>query len=355
MRRVLLLGAGNIGAAIADLLSSSGDYHVTVGDRVESRLAEMPEGVHTTRVDVTDDGSLREAMGGMEVVVSACPFYLSVPIAKTARDLSVHYFDLTEDVDTARRVREIAADADTVFMPQCGLAPGFVSIAAYELVKRFDSLRRVRMRVGALPLFPSNALKYNLTWSTAGLINEYCNRCEVIYDGELREVLPLEGYEQFSLDGVTYEAFNTSGGLGTLCETLKGRVDNLNYKTIRYPGHCELIRFLCNDLRLGKRRELFQDVLEHAVPVTTQDVVLVFITVSGHKGEKLVQESYIKKVYHGKVGRLDLAAIQITTAAALCAVVDLQQDGKLPQKGFVKQENVSLEDFLENRFGRHYD
>jgi saccharopine dehydrogenase-like NADP-dependent oxidoreductase len=354
MTKVLLLGAGNIGAAIADLLSSSGDYHVTVGDLAESRLAEMPEGVHTERVDVTDDASLRESMRGMDVVVSACPFYLSLPIAEAARDLSVHYFDLTEDVDTARRVREIATDADTAFMPQCGLAPGFVSIAAYELVKRFDSLRRVRMRVGALPLFPSNALKYNLTWSTPGLINEYCNRCEVIYDGELREVLALEGYEQFSLDGVTYEAFNTSGGLGTLCETLEGKVDNLNYKTIRYPGHCELIRFLCNDLRLGKRRELFQDVLEHAVPVTTQDVVLVFITVSGHKGEKLVQESYSKKVYHGKVGRLDLAAIQITTAAALCAVVDLQRDGKLPKKGFLKQEDVSLVDFLENRFGRHY-
>jgi saccharopine dehydrogenase-like NADP-dependent oxidoreductase len=354
MTRVLLLGAGNIGVAIADLLSASGDYDLTAGDLAESRLAEMPEGVHSERVDVTDDGSLREAMRGMDVVVSACPFHLNLPIAEAAREFSVHYFDLTEDVETARRVREIAANADTVFMPQCGLAPGFVSIAAYELVKRFDSLRRVRMRVGALPLFPSNALKYNLTWSTAGLINEYCNRCEVIYDGERRDVLALEGYEQFSLDGVTYEAFNTSGGLGTLCETLEGKVDNLNYKTIRYPGHCELIRFLCNDLRLGKRRELFRDVLEHAVPVTTQDVVLVFITVSGHKGEKLVQESYSKKVYHGKVGRLDLAAIQITTAAALCAVVDLQREGKLPKKGFVKQEDVSLVDFLENRFGRHY-
>jgi saccharopine dehydrogenase-like NADP-dependent oxidoreductase len=136
---------------------------------------------------------------------------------------------------------------------------------------------------------------------------------------------------------------------------LEGRVDNLNYKTIRYPGHCELIRFLCNDLQLGKRRELFQDVLEHAVPVTTQDVVLVFVTVSGHRGEKLVQESYTKKVYHGKVGGLDLAAIQITTAAALCAVLDLQREGKLPRKGFVKQEDVSLADFLGNRFGKHFD
>jgi len=354
MTRVLLLGAGNIGVAIADLLSASGDYHVTVGDLDESRLNEVAENVYTKRMDLADDHSLRAAMAGMDVVVSACPFDLSVPIAKAARDLSVRYFDLTEDVETARRVREIADGADTAFMPQCGLAPGFVSIAAFELVKRFDTLRRVRMRVGALPLFPSNALKYNLTWSTAGLINEYCNPCEVIYDGELREVLPLEGYEQFSLDGVTYEAFNTSGGIGTLGETLADKVDNLNYKTIRYPGHCELIKFLCNDLRLGKRRELFRDVLEQAVPVTTQDVVLIFITVSGRRGEKLVQESYSKKVYHGKVGRLDLAAIQITTAAALCAVVDLQCEGKLPKKGFLKQEDVPLAEFLQNRFGKHY-
>jgi saccharopine dehydrogenase-like NADP-dependent oxidoreductase len=354
MTRLLLLGAGNIGVAIADLLSTSGDYDVTIADLFESRLAEVPDPVQTRRVDVTDHDSLREAMRGMDVVVSACPFQLSLPIAETARDLSVHYFDLTEDVETARQVRQLASGAETAFMPQCGLAPGFVSIAAHELVKRFDSLRRVRMRVGALPLFPSNALKYNLTWSTAGLINEYCNPCQVIYDGELREVLALEGYEQFSLDGVTYEAFNTSGGLGTLCETLEGKVENLNYKTIRYPGHCELIRFLCNDLQLGKRRKLFKDVLEQAVPVTTQDVVLIFVTVSGHKGEKLVQETYTKKVYHGRVGRLDLAAIQITTAAALCTVVDLQREGKLPGKGFLKQEDVSLVDFLENRFGKCY-
>lgn len=355
MTRVLLLGAGNIGAAIAELLFTSGDYQVTVGDCDESRLSDMPEEVETKRVDAADGTSLREAMRDVDVVVSACPFYLNVPIAEAARELSVHYFDLTEDVETTRRVREVSADADTVFMPQCGLAPGFISIVTYDLARRFESLRRVHMRVGALPLFSSNALKYNLTWSTAGLINEYCNACEVIHDGEVRQVLPLEGYEQFSLDGVTYEAFNTSGGLGTLCETLEGKVDNLNYKTIRYPGHCDLIKFLCRDLRLCKRRELFQDVLEHAVPVTMQDVVLIFVTVSGNKRGKLVQESYTKKVSHRRVGRLDLAAIQITTAAGLCAVVDLQRDGRLPDKGFVRQEDVSLAGFLENRFGKLYE
>ena len=100
------------------------------------------------------------------------------------------------------------------------------------------------MRVGALPEFPSNALNYNLTWSTDGLINEYCNPCQAIHDGRLIDALPLDGLESFSLDGVHYEAFNTSGGLGTLCETLLGQVRELNYRTIRYRGHRELMAFL---------------------------------------------------------------------------------------------------------------
>jgi saccharopine dehydrogenase-like NADP-dependent oxidoreductase len=354
MTEVLLLGAGNIGEAVAELLKGSSHYQLTVADRDERRLAAMPEGTKTMTVDVTDRAALRRALAQTEAVISACPYFLNISIAELARELGVHYFDLTEDVATAKRVRELAEGANCVFIPQCGLAPGFISIAAFDLAKRFDKLNRVRMRVGALPLFPSNALKYNLTWSTAGLINEYCNPCNVIHDGQLREVLPLEGLEEFSLDGVAYEAFNTSGGLGTLCETLGGRVDYLNYKTIRYPGHCELIKFLCNDLRLGERRKLFEDVLEHAVPVTRQDVVLIFVTVSGTQSGRLVQETYTKKVYHGRIGGTELSAIQITTAAAACAMLDLHREGVVKKTGFVRQEDVSLRAFLDNPFGRYY-
>lgn len=354
MTKVLLLGAGNIGIAITKLLQSSGDYTVTVADKEEQRLATMPEGVKTMVLDVSDRAAVRRALSENDAVLSALPFFLNVPIAEAARETNTHYYDLTEDVDTANRVRELAADARTVFVPQCGLAPGFISIAAYDLAKKFEKLNRVRMRVGALPLFPSNALKYNLTWSTAGLINEYCNPCHVIHDGQVREVLALEGLEEFSLDGVSYEAFNTSGGLGTLWETLRGKVDYLNYKTIRYPGHCELIKFLCNDLRLSERRKLFEDVLEHAVPITAQDVVLIFVTVSGVQNGRLVQETYTRKVYHGRIGGTELSAIQITTAAGVCAMMDLQRSGELPQRGFVKQEDVSLQAFLKNRFGQYY-
>ena len=158
------------------------------------------------------------------------------------------------------------------------------------------------MRVGALPQFPTNALKYNLTWSTDGLINEYCNPCEAIHQSEHREVLPLEGLEHFSLDGITYEAFNTSGGLGTLCDTLDGRVETLNYKTVRYPGHRDVIKLLVEDLRLGERRHILKDVMETAVPMTKQDVVLIFVTVSGMREGRLTQESYAKKIYNGHIG-----------------------------------------------------
>jgi saccharopine dehydrogenase-like NADP-dependent oxidoreductase len=355
MQKVLVLGAGNIGQAIARLLQRTGDYAVRVADSDPVKLARLGSDVTRFELDAADPEALAPALTEVGTVISACPYYLNTGIARVARATGTDYFDLTEDVSTTRAVREIALDASNVFVPQCGLAPGFISIAAHALTTRFEALKRVRMRVGALPLFPSNALKYNLTWSTAGLINEYCNPCEVIYDGELREVMPLEGYEQFSLDGVSYEAFNTSGGLGTLCETLAGQVENLNYKTIRYPGHCELMKFLCQELQLCDRRDLFLDVLEHAVPITAQDVVLIFVTVSGLRDGQLVQETYTRKVYHGAVDGRPMAAIQLTTAAAVCAMVDLHREGKLPKTGFVRQEQTSLEDFLKNRFGRLYE
>ncbi|MEX0815447.1 MAG: saccharopine dehydrogenase C-terminal domain-containing protein, partial [Dongiaceae bacterium] len=274
--------------------------------------------------------------------------------AAAAAAAGAHYFDLTEDVATTKAVRALAAGADTAFVPQCGLAPGFVSIVANDLARRFETLRDVHMRVGALPQFPVNGLKYNLTWSTDGLINEYCNPCEAIHEGRAVEVMPLEGLERFSLDGIDYEAFNTSGGLGTLCETLEGRVGSLNYKTVRYPGHRDIVKLLLEDLRLKERRPLLKDVLETAIPITHQDVVLIFVTVAGERDGRLTQETYAKKIYAREIdGRL-VSAIQITTAAGLCAMVDLQGQGRLPASGFVRQEQAELGDFLANRFGRAF-
>ena len=359
MYRLLLLGAGKIGSAIAQFLSTTGDYDVLVGDADPAALERIPRGpgISTVELAAGDPTALKKAMAGRAAVASALSFALNPTVAQAALECGLSYFDLTEDRETTTAVRRLAQHAKPgqVFIPQCGLAPGFVSIAAHSLTTRFDRLDEVRMRVGALPQFPTNEMKYNLTWSTDGLINEYGNACEAVRDGRLIEVLPLEGLDHFSLDGIDYEAFNTSGGVGTLAETLSGRVRTLDYKTIRYRGHRELIAFLMNELRLNDRRALLKDILENAVPITVQDVVLIFCTVTGWKQGRLIQVTDARKIYHGVCFGEEWSAIQITTAGSLCAVLDLFVAGKLPTQGFVRQEQVELADFLANRFGRCYD
>jgi saccharopine dehydrogenase-like NADP-dependent oxidoreductase len=354
MKDVVVIGAGKIGSTVAGLLAATGDYQVTLADRSPEALGRIDadERIRVAAADVEDSAKLVGLLNGKFAVLNAAPFHLTTVVAEAARAARTHYLDLTEDVASMRRVRELAADAGAAFVPQCGLAPGFVSIAAFDTAKRFEVLDSVKLRVGALPQYPSNALNYNLTWSTDGVINEYCEPCEAIVNGVRREVPPLEEREEFSLDGVTYEAFNTSGGLGTLCDTLDGKVRTLNYRTIRYPGHAAIMRALLNDLRLRDRRDVLKNILEHAVPTTLQDVVIIFVTVSGRNNGQLVQETYANKIYSRDVDGRTLSAIQITTAAAICTVLDLLAAGKLAQGGFVRQEDIPLKVFLENRFGR---
>jgi saccharopine dehydrogenase-like NADP-dependent oxidoreductase len=356
MKNIVVVGAGKIGATIADMLAGTGDYHVTVVDRSAAQLEalDVTNAVATMELNIEDASALGSVLAGKFAVLSAAPFHLTTRIAEAAAAQGIHYLDLTEDVASTRFVKELARSANSAFIPQCGLAPGFISIVANDLASRFDSLESVRMRVGALPQYPSNALNYNLTWSTDGVINEYCEPCEAIVEGELVEVPPLEEREEFSLDGVTYEAFNTSGGLGTLAETLKGKVRTLNYRTIRYPGHAAIMKALLNDLGLRHRRDVLKDIFESALPTTLQDVVIVFVTVSGLRNGRLLQETYANKIYSRRSGATVWSAIQVTTASGICAVLDMLADGKLPSKGFIKQEDIALDDFLANRFGRAY-
>ena len=354
--RIVLLGAGHVGQAVARLLVESGDYQVTVVDRSEQTLRQLAAmKIATQALDVEDPVAIAAALQGHAAVINALPYHFAGAVALQAAKASCHYFDLTEDVAATRQIKELARKADTVFMPQCGLAPGFIGIVAHHFARQFQEIHDVKMRVGALPAFPTNALKYNLTWSVDGLLNEYCHACEAIYDGQFIEVLPLEGLEHFSLDGVEYEAFNTSGGLGTLCETLAGQVRMLDYKSVRYPGHCALMKFLLEELQLKQHLETLKRILRDSVPATMQDVVLVFVTVSGVKNGQLLQEVFARKVFADRSEIQPMSAIQITTAAGVCAAVDLFREGRLPRRGFVRQEQIALPDFLQNRFGKAYE
>ncbi len=360
MHKVIILGCGNIGFTVALLLQKSNNYDVTIAARSSKSLDFVKKitNVKTLKVDLNDKKSYKNLLKNFDSVISALPYFLNELVAKKALKFGLNYFDFTEDVKTTEAIKKIATKAkeNQVFVPQCGLAPGFISILAYSLYKKLDKVHGIKMRVGALPQNPSNKILYNLTWSTDGLINEYSNDCFAIKDSKLIKVLPLEGLEKFSLDGLEYEAFNTSGGLGTLCETLGADVKDLNYKTIRYKGHRHIMDFLINDLYLGKkkRRFILKDILEYAIPTTTQDVVLIFCSVTGMKNGKLKEITDVRKIYNKTIDNQKLSSIQITTATALCAVLDLYVSGKLKKSGFVKQEDIDIDNFLSNKFGKEY-
>ncbi|MBV8783640.1 MAG: saccharopine dehydrogenase NADP-binding domain-containing protein [Gammaproteobacteria bacterium] len=361
MHRVLILGAGKIGALISGLLAESGSYKVHLAD-VDGAAAEAvvrAHGAGTLSAFALDAGNTAAlaahlAAHPVDAVISGLPYYCNVGVAEAARRAGSHYFDLTEDVEVTRKVRAIAVGAQQAFVPQCGLAPGFISIAAAELITHFDEVRAVKLRVGALPQHPNNVLKYSLTWSTEGLINEYGNPCQAVSEGRMVEVAPLEGLEEIEIDGTLYEAFNTSGGLGSLAETHGAHAETMNYKTIRYPGHCAQMRLLMNDLKLNHDRGTLKRILENAVPQTLQDVVIVYAAVTGKQDGQLREENYVNKIYpHLIAGRL-WSAIQVTTAAGITAVVDLVLEHKGKYRGFVAQEQFRLPEIIANRFGRHY-
>lgn len=354
-RRVTILGAGKIGRAIALLLLDAGGYELLVADQDASALQRLNQelgGIATQCVP--DDAALYNAIAGRYAVLNALPFHMSVAVAEHCAQLGVHYFDLTEDVASTAAIRKIAHGARSVFMPQCGLAPGFIGVVGHALARQLHQPQELRLRVGALPRYPQGTLGYSLTWSTDGLINEYCQPCEVIVNGVPTQTVALEGLENLVIDGVPYEAFNTSGGLGTLVDTWSGRLQRLDYKTVRYPGHCAIMRLLLNELRLRQRRDLLKELLEAAIPTTEQDVIVIQACATGIHDGRLQQREYCAHIEGIRLRGQSLSAIQYTTASSICVALDLVNQGVLPQSGFVQQEQMALADFMANRFGRAY-
>ena len=352
--KVLVLGGGKVGSTVADMIAEYHRLPVTLADMKPSRGVENDRLVHRIALDVENVQDLGAALSDHSAVINCLPFYLAQHVATEAARRGVHYFDLTEDVAATRAIREIPTTATSVLMPQSGLAPGVIGMLGGYLAGRFDTLYDLRLRVGALTRNATNSLRYNFTWSIDGVINEYCNPCDAIVNGQLVSVQPLEGHETFTLDAEAFEAFNTSGGLGTLCETLKGKVRNLDYKTIRYPGHRAAMDFLLHDLRLIERRDLLRQVLEHAVPHSREDVVILFASASGLRDGRFEQETRVGRVFGATLRGKDRTAIELTTAAGVVGVFELVQQGKLPAHGFVRQEQVSLEQFLSTRVGHYY-
>tara|TARA_B100000614_G_scaffold115697_1_gene103928 strand:- start:3372 stop:4379 length:1008 start_codon:yes stop_codon:yes gene_type:complete len=331
--KIGIVGSGNIGWALKQLLKE--DYDIKQGDITEG-------------FDASDIKQVKTFLHGLDAVISAGPFAVNKNIAQVAAEESIGYFDLTEDVETTEYIRNLKSES--ILMPQCGLAPGAINICAAGMMEEFDSVNEVLMRVGALPRFTTNEMSYYLSWSTNGLINEYCNEADAIYEGKAVKLMPLEGAEKLVIEGESFEAFNTSGGCATMCETYADKVENLTYKTIRYPGHLNHMKFLFNDLHLKKNKDVLEKLFDKEVPRTKNDVIIFFVKVIGLVDDVLQEKTYLRKIY----GNEKFSAIQLTTASGACSVLKMFLDGKLESKGFTKQESLSWKDFLDNKFGEVY-
>jgi len=331
--KIAIVGSGNIGWALRQLLEN--DYDLKQGDIADG-------------FDALDIEQVKDFLKGNDAVISAGPFKVNKNIAKVAADFGIAYFDLTEDVETTEYIKKL--ESKSILMPQCGLAPGAINICAAGMMKEFDKVNEVLMRVGALPRFTTNEMSYYLSWSTNGLINEYCNEADAIYEGKPVKVMPLEGVEKIVIEGESFEAFNTSGGCATMCETYEDEVENLTYKTIRYPGHVSHMKFLFNDLHLKKNKEILEKLFDKEVPRTKNDVIIFFVKVIGVIDGVLQEKTYLRKIY----GDEKLSAIQLTTASGVCSALKMYLDGKIKNQGFTKQESLSWDDFLNNNFGKVY-
>ena len=258
-----IVGAGRIGTAIYTLLvggSFHSDYKVSIAD-IDSHHKHWP--VNETdyfeiETPISYGTQFHEFVEGKTLVINALPYTENINLYEACLEYNVPYFDLSEDdaLDKWINNRNYITPTRTGLpftMPHCGLAPGLSTVVANHLAKDFSDLHDVKIRVGALSQDATNKLKYHASWSGDGLVNEYMGKCQVVRNGSYDEVDALSGYEILTIDGKDYEAFYTSGGIGTFAKTLANKniagVD-VDYKTIRRVGHHQYVDFLFNDLRL---------------------------------------------------------------------------------------------------------
>lgn len=351
LQRIAVLGLGKVGTLAAGLLHQGG-FDV-IGFDSRSPHETLPFAIRTA--DLVSDGGVRAATQGFDAVLSCLPYRINQRIAAAAHARGLHYFDLTEDVPTTEAIRDLSKTSRGLMAPQCGLAPGFVGIVGAAQVAAFEECRSLRLRVGALPQHPTGLMGYAFNWSPEGVVNEYLNDCEVIEGGVRKMVSSMEWQETLYVDGVMLEAFTTSGGLGTICETFHGKVANVDYKTMRYPGHMRLMNFFFHELLMRERRELAGEILTNAKPPVNDDIVYVHVSSEGLLDARLQRREFVRAYRPIELAGGMQTAIAWTTSASVVAIIELVRNGALPQQGFLKQEEVPLSKFLATATGRLFE
>lgn len=368
-KTIFVAGSGGIGEAAALLLREWSDFDVTLilGDISEDNLVKAKsfvedgsdkttpvETVLMSRDGISDD--MKAAFERSDVLLDCSPGGQAPRMARFAVDFKMHYANLTEYVAETDAIIALATDAETGFVLQTGLAPGFINVLAIKLYREFvdkhenEKVERVAMKVGALTAHAHAPHFYGFTWSPIGVATEYVKNSRVIRDYAITERPALSARETIIIGARTYEADLTSGGAADLPEFFQGKARNLDYKTLRYPGHYEWVESV--EKKLSKDENLpgnLEKVMLERIPSVEDDLVLVHASVDGfdsHGRRRMIEKAfYVEPLsLNGK----HLRAIQTTTAAPLCESAMMLLTGE--HKGIKLQSAIDPEKFLAGTF-----
>ncbi|MEP6903727.1 MAG: saccharopine dehydrogenase C-terminal domain-containing protein [Actinomycetota bacterium] len=358
--KILVLGAGRMGlGAVFDLAHNSPEVEaVTVADFDLKKAQEVIEKVGSPlvtahHIDVSNISDVAELMKSHDSAISCVNYWYNVELSRTAIATNTNFCDLGGNnyiVDEQLALDEQAKSAGISIIPDCGLAPGMVSILAMHGTRKFDEIEEIHIRVGGLPQNPKTLLQYQLVFSVEGLINEYIEVARVIRDGRITEVESMTEIESLSFDDFPpLEAFQTSGGTSTLPDTFLGKIKELDYKTIRYAGHCEKFKTMI-DLGLCSSEEIFVDyakvtprkvfgeLLTKHLPADEPDYVLVRLEFIGKKGGET------KKLRYDIVDKQDeatgLSAMMRTTAFPASIIAQMMASNEVLERGATPQEKA---------------
>ncbi len=365
--KILVLGAGRMGhGAVFDLAHNSSEVEaVTVADADFAKAQAVAKNVKSTKVsaielDVSDYEKCVSAMRGHDTAISCVNYWYNLELSKAAIETETNFCDLGGNnyvVDEQLALDAEAKKANINIIPDCGLAPGMVSILAMHGANRFDETEEIHIRVGGLPQNPKPPLNYQLVFSVEGLINEYIESARVIRNGEIKEVESMTELESLEFENFpVLEAFQTSGGTSTLPETFLGKIKELDYKTIRYVGHCEKFKTmidlgLCSseeivaDYVKVKPRKVLGELLQNHLPADEPDYVLIRLEFVGTKGSER------KSLRYDIVDKFDettnLSAMMRTTAFPASIIAQMMARGDVKMRGATPQEKaIDAEKFV---------
>jgi saccharopine dehydrogenase-like NADP-dependent oxidoreductase len=368
--KIIVAGAGGIGRAVALILAESdifeaqiflGDLYI---DTAHKALDWIVEGLGSKICNVSVfemqaegiSAEMQAIFDQSDIILDCLPGSVAPRMARFAKQFSLHYANLTEYVKETKEIEEIAKDADTGFVLQTGLAPGFINVLAHKLYQEFqaeyhsDILEKLSMKVGALSKNAQAPHFYAFTWSPIGVATEYVKEAIVVKDFKKQMVPSLSDSQTILIEGIEYEDNYTSGGAANLPDAFSGKIKNIEYKTLRYPGHYDWVKNVIKTIPENSNlpMELERKMLEE-IPALDDDVVIIFASAVGRDPKGIlrsIEKSY--RIEPGKIGENILRAIQSTTAAPMCEIARMLLEGD--KKGIIYQTDIDTEEFLNGPF-----